>query len=86
MIPYVHLSSAYSFANDISDHYPIFLSCNKNLSDDFNKPKKTFKWSKHICNTQNINTLSHSYFYVLASNLESIFDETSTDDIIKEIY
>ena len=31
MIPHVHLSSACSFANDIFDLYPIFLSCNKNL-------------------------------------------------------
>ena len=42
MIPHVHLSSACSFANGTSDHYPIFLSCNKNLSDGFNKPKKNF--------------------------------------------
>jgi len=35
MIPHVHLSSACSFANDISDHYPIFLLCHKNLSDGF---------------------------------------------------
>jgi len=42
MISHVHLSSSCSFANDISDHYPIFLFCNKNLSDGFNKPKKTF--------------------------------------------
>ena len=49
-----------------------------------NKPKKTFKWSKHICNTQNTNILSHNYFSVLANNLESNFDETSADDMIKE--
>jgi hypothetical protein len=84
MISHVHLSFACSFANDISNHYPIFLSCNKNLSDGFNKPKKTFKWSKHICNTQNINILSHNYFSVLANNLEFIFNETSTDDMVKE--
>ena len=51
LIPHVYLSSACSFVNDISDHYPIFLSCNKNLSDGFNKPMKIFKWSKHICIT-----------------------------------
>jgi len=84
MIPHVHLSFACSFANDISDHYPIFLSCNKNLSNGFNKPKKIFKWFKHICNTQNTNILSHNYFSVLASNLESKFGETSVDDIVKE--
>jgi len=84
MIPHVHLSSACSFANDISDHYPIFLSCNKNFSVGFNKSKKNFKWSKHICNTQNTNILSHNYFSVLTSNLESIFDETSADDMVKE--
>ena len=49
-----------------------------------NKPKKTFKWSKHICNTQNTNILSHNYFSVLANNLESKFDETSADDMVKE--
>jgi len=79
MIPHIHLSSARSFANDISDHYLIFLFCNKNFSDGFNKPKKTFKWSKHIYNIQNKNILSH-----LTSNLESKFDETSADDMVKE--
>ena len=84
MIPLIHLSSYCSFANDISDHYPIFLSCNKNLSDGFNKPKKTFKWSKHICNSQNINILSHNCFSVLASNIEFKSDETPADDMVKE--
>ena len=68
------------------NHYPIFLSCNKNLLDGFNKPKKTFQWSNHICNTLIINILSHNYFSVLASNLESKFDETSADDMVKRIY
>jgi len=81
MIPHVYLSSAYSFTNDISDHYPIFISCNKNLSDGFNIPKKTFKWSKH---TKNTNILSHNYFSVLSSNLESKFDEISADNIVKK--
>jgi hypothetical protein len=40
--------------------------------------------SKHICDTQNANVLSHNYFSVLASNLESKFDETSADDMVKE--
>jgi len=30
--------------------------------------------------------LSHNYFSVLASNLESKFDETSADDMVKRIY
>jgi len=46
--------------------------------------RKTFKWSNHICNTQNTNIQSHNYFSVLASNLESKFDETSADDMVKE--
>jgi hypothetical protein len=46
--------------------------------------RKTFKWSNHICNTQNTNIQSHNYFSVLVSNLESKFDETSADDMVKE--
>ena len=84
MIPLIHLSSYCSFANDISDHYPIFLSCNKNFSVGFNKSKKNFKWSKHICNSQNINILSHNCFSVLASNIEFKSDETPADDMVKE--
>jgi len=83
MIPHVYLSSTCSFAYDISEHYLIFLSCNNNLSDSFNKPKKTFKWFKYICNTQNTSISSHNYFSILASNLESKFDETSADDMVK---
>jgi len=50
----------------------------------FNKPKKISK-SKYICNTQNINILPHNYFSVLTINLKSKFDETSTDDMVKEL-
>ena len=46
MTPHVHLSSACSFINGISDHNPIFLSCINNFSDVFIKPKKSSKWSK----------------------------------------
>ncbi len=84
MSPHVHLSSACSFINGISDHNPIFLSCINNFSDEFIKPKKSSKWSKHICNTQNTNILSHNYFSVLANNLESKYDEISADDMVKE--
>jgi len=84
MIPHVYLFSACSFANDISNHYPFFLSFNKNLSDGCNKPMKTFKWFKHICNTQNTNILFHNYFSILVRNLEFKFDETSADDMVKE--
>ena len=45
---------------------------------------KIFKWSKHICITQNTNILSCNYFSVLARNFESKFDETSADDMVKE--
>jgi len=75
-------------SNDISDHKPLLVSCHKNSSDGFMKPKKYFKWSRHICNTKRSDILSHNYFPILANELEyDMVDKflDTTNSIGKEI-
>ena len=46
--------------------------------------KKSFKWSKHICNTKYTNILTHNYFSILANELEFSYEEISAYDIVKK--
>eukprot|EP00833_Pecoramyces_ruminatium_P002775 jgi/Orpsp1_1/1176807/evm.model.c7180000059111.1 len=84
MAPHVHLSSSCTSFTGISDHKPIILSCNKELSKGFMKPKKSLKWSKPICKTKCTDILSHNYFSILANELESSYEESSADDMVKK--
>jgi len=52
MSEHINKTSACSSFTDVSDHKPLLVSCTKNSNDGFQKPKKTFKWSRHICNTK----------------------------------
>jgi len=63
-IPHVYLFSTYSFANDISNHYPIFLSFNKNLSFQMVliNLRKLLNGQDIFYYTQNTNILFYNYF------------------------
>ena len=54
----------------------------KTFSDNFQKPKKTFIWSTHICNTKCSAILSHSYSSVLANELDSHINILTADDLV----
>ena len=54
-------------------------------SDGFMKPKKYFKWSRHICNTKCSDIISHNYFSILANELESNENSLSADEMVDKI-
>ena len=81
MSVHINKTSVCSSFFDISDHKPILVSCHNDSNDGFQKPRKTFKWSRHICNTKSTNILSHNLFSVLADELESQ-NNLSADDMV----
>jgi len=84
MVHHVHLSFSCSSFAGISDHKPIILSCNKEHSNGYMKPKKSFKWSKRICNVKCTDILSNNYFSSLANELETSYEETSANDMVEK--
>ena len=52
MKEYINKVSICSTFNDISDHFPLILSCKKDDSEDFRTPipSRIFKWSQYMCN------------------------------------
>ncbi|OUM69339.1 hypothetical protein PIROE2DRAFT_2850 [Piromyces sp. E2] len=82
MSEHINKTSVCSSFNDVSDHRSILVSCKKDSSDGFMKPKKTFKWSRHICNTKCFEIISHNYFSVLANELESQENNLSADEMV----
>ena len=59
-------------------------SCKKDPSDNFKKPSKVFKWSKHLCNTKCSSILSHNYFSVLDDELSSNQNNLSADNMVQK--
>jgi len=69
----------------ISDHKPIIVSCKKDPTDVFVPlHKKTYRWSRHICNTKSHDIISDNSFSILAEDLESNVDEVSADDMVSK--
>jgi len=84
MSEHINKTSACSSFTDVSDHKPLLVSCIKNSNDGFQKPKKTFKWSRHICNTKRSDIFSHNYFSVLEQELNSQSLFLSSDDMVSK--
>jgi len=53
MRDYLNIASVCNSFNDISDHFPLILSCKKISPDGFTtpSPKKKVKWSNRVCRT-----------------------------------
>ena len=49
LVTHINKTSVCTSFYGIPNHKPIFLSCNKVLSDGFRRPTKVFKWSTHSC-------------------------------------
>jgi len=82
MSEYVNNSTAYPSFHDISDHKHLLVSCNKDSSDSFMKPKKYLKWSRHIWNTKSSDILSYIYFFILSNELETNENSLSAEDMV----
>ena len=82
MSDHVNIITSCNSFQDISDHNPLLFSCKKNHSDGFIKPKKVFKWSRHMCNTKCSDILSHNRFAILAEELSSNNISLSADEMV----
>jgi len=68
---YLNIASVYNSFNDISDHYPLILSCKKSSEDGFStQPTRKVKWSSKICKLKNEAIFSHNKFTILADEFE----------------
>jgi len=67
MKEYINKVSVCSTFNDISDHFPLILSCKKDDSEGFRAPtpSRRFKWSQHMCNEKHNEIFSSNYFSIL---------------------
>ena len=82
---YLNKASVCNTFNDISDHYPIILSCLNTSQDGYSiLPKsKKVKWSNRICSTKKDAIFSHNYFSVLFDEFENNDDLRSIDMVNK---
>ena len=82
---YLNKASVCNTFNDISDHYPIILSCLNTSQDGYSiLPKsKKVKWSNCICSITKDAIFSHNYFSVLFDEFENNDDLRSIDMVNK---
>ena len=80
MLEFVNQSTVCSTFNDLSDHFPLILSCRKADPEGFQTPppKKTFRWSNKVCKTKCHDIFSHNLFSALAEDFSSNNDSTSS--------
>ena len=73
MMEYINQASVCSSFNDLSDHFPIILSCRKMDSEGFTSPSpsSSFRWSSRTCLDKSNDIFSHNLFSVLANDFES---------------
>ena len=82
---YLNKASVCTTFNDISDHYPILLSCLKTSQDGFTilPASKKAKWSNRICRIKKDIIFSHNYFSVLEEEFEHNEDLKTSDMVNK---
>ena len=69
---YLNIASVCNTFNDISDHFPLILSCKKESPDGFTTPtpEKQVKWSNRVCRSKSETIFSHNDFAILADEFE----------------
>ena len=83
---YLNRASVCNTFNDISDHYPVILSCLNTSIDGFSilPTSKKVKWSNRICRIKKDDIFSHNYFSVLAEEFEHN-DELKSIDMVNKL-
>jgi len=85
MKEYINKVSVCSTFNDISDHFPLILSCKKDDSEGFRAPtpSRRFKWSQHMCNEKHNEIFSSNYFSILLSEFDDN-EELSSNEMVNK--
>jgi len=70
IMEFINQSSACTSFNDLSDHFPIILSCRKIDNEGFvsSSPSKSIRWFNRICIDKSKDIFSHNFFSVLAND------------------
>ena len=84
MQEYIIKVSVYSTFNDISDHFPLILPCQKDDSEGFHAPtpSRRFKWSQHMCKEKKNEILSNNYFSILLNEFDD--NELSSNEMVNK--
>jgi len=89
MKEYININKVFvcSTFNDISDHFPLILSCKKDDSEGFcaPTPSRRFKWSQHMYNEKHNEIFSSNYFSILLNELDDNKKLSSNEMINKFI-
>jgi len=87
MKEYINKVSVCSTFNDISDHFPLILSCKKDDSEGFCAPtlSRRFKWSQHMCNEKHNEIFSSNYFSILLNEFNDNKELNSNEMVNKFI-
>jgi len=85
MKEYINKLSICSTFNDISDHFPLILSCKNDDSEGFcaPTPSRRFKWSKHMCNEKHNEIFSSNYFSILLNEFDDN-EELSSNKMVNK--
>jgi len=87
MKEYINKVSVCSTFNDISDHFPLILSCKKDDSEGFRAPtpSRRFKWSQRMCNEKHNEIFSSNYFSILLNEFDDNKELSSNEMVNKFI-
>ena len=69
---YINKVSVCSTFNNISDHFPLIISCKKDDSEGFHAPtpSRRFKWSQHMCKEKKDEIFINNYFSILLNEFD----------------
>eukprot|EP00833_Pecoramyces_ruminatium_P010362 jgi/Orpsp1_1/1184394/evm.model.c7180000089342.1 len=87
MNKYINKVSVCTSVNDISDHFPLLLSCKKDDSEGFHTPppSKRIKWSSKICKEMKNEIYSNNLFSVLYDEFKNNEELNSSEMVNKFI-
>jgi len=87
MKEYINKVSVCSTFNDISDHFPLILSCKKDDSEGFHAPTlyRRFKWSQHMCKEKKNEIFSNNFFSVPLNEFDDNKELSSNEMVNKFI-
>jgi len=87
MNKYINKVSVCTSFNDISDHFPLLLSCKKDDSEGFHTPppSKRIKWSSKICKEMKNEIYSNNLFSVLYDEFKNNEELNSSEMVNKFI-
>ena len=87
MKEYININKVFvcSTFNDISDHFPLILSCKKDDLEGFHAPTQSrrFKWSQYMRNEKQNEIFSCNYFSIILNEFDDN-EELSSNEMVNK--